>query len=51
MEVNTRYYRISLESGELLENLTHNETLTYMEKVKVAWVQPMKYREKENDRN
>jgi hypothetical protein len=45
------YYRLSLETGELYENLTYNETLTYMKKVKVAWVQPMKYRKEESDRD
>ena len=45
------YYRVSLETGELFENLTYSETLAYMEKVKVAWVQPMKYRKGRSDRD
>jgi len=48
---NDSFYRVQMEDGTVYENLTYAETLVYMLPGDWDFVQPMKYRKEESDRD
>jgi hypothetical protein len=48
---NDSFYRVQMKDGTVYENLTYAETLVYMLPGEWDFVQPMKYRKEESDRD